>query len=125
MLPLVTNGKTEASTTRSPSVPWTFIVLGSVTDISSTPILAAQEGCSAVSASLRTHSRISSSVSTEGPGEISPSLYGANAGWLRMARATRTASTHSLRSVGVDRELNRMDGWTFGSFDLIRTQPRV
>ena len=32
------------------------------------PIRAVQDGCSAVSASARTHSRISSSVSTEGPG---------------------------------------------------------
>ena len=38
-----------------------------------------------------------------GPGESSPSLYGAKAGWLRMSRATRIASTHSRRSVGVDR----------------------
>ena len=67
------------------------------------PIFAVQEGCSAVSASLRTQSRISSSVSTDGPGESSPPLNGANAGWLRMLRATRTTSTHSRRSVGVER----------------------
>ena len=74
MLPLVTYGKTDASTTRRPSVPCTFIVAGSTTDISSTPILAVHDGCSAVSASARTQSRISSSVSTDGPGESSPSL---------------------------------------------------
>ena len=84
-------------------MPCTPIVAGSTTDISSMPILAVHDGCRAVSASARTQSRICSSVSTDGPGESSPSLYGANAGWLRMSRATRTASTHSLRSVGVDR----------------------
>ena len=104
MLPLVTYGKTEASTTRRPSTPCTRID-GGVDDrhVSSMPIFAVHDGCSAVSASLRTQSRISSSVSTAGPGESSPSLNGAKAGWLRMSRATRTASTHSLRSVSVDR----------------------
>ena len=64
---------------------------------------AVHQGCRAVSASARTQSRISSSVETLGPGESSPSLYGAKAGWLRMSRATRIASTHSRRSFGVDR----------------------
>ena len=79
------------------------MVSGSVTDPSSVPILAVHEGCKAVSASARTQSRISSSVSTPGPGDSSPPLYGANAGWLRISRDVRMASTHSLRSVGVDR----------------------
>ena len=99
MLPLVTYGKTEASTTRSPSRPCTRIDAGSTTDRSSTPMAAVHDGCSAVSASARTQSRICSSVSTSRPGESSPSLYGAKAGWLRMSRATRIASTHSRRSV--------------------------
>jgi len=74
MLPLVTKGNTDASTTRRPSTPCTRIVAGSTTDISSTPMAAVHEGCSAVSASARTQSRISSSVETVGPGESSPSL---------------------------------------------------
>jgi hypothetical protein len=52
--------------------------------MSSVPILAVHDGCSAVSASRATQSRISSSVSTVGPGEISPPLNGSNAGWLRI-----------------------------------------
>ena len=38
-----------------------------------------------------------------GPGDVSPPLKGAKAGWLRMARATRIASTHSRRSWSVER----------------------
>src|ERR1700691_5984316 len=40
MLPLVTYGITEASTTRSPSRPCTRIVAGSTTDCSPVPIAA-------------------------------------------------------------------------------------
>ena len=76
---------------------------GSTTDSSSVPSLAVHDGCSAVSASRATQSRISSSVSTDGPGDVSPALYGSKAGWLRMRRATRTASTHSRRSWSVER----------------------
>ena len=47
--------------------------------MSSVPILAVHEGCSAVSASRATQSRISSSVVTLGPGESSPPLKGAKA----------------------------------------------
>ena len=61
------------------------------------------DGCSAVSPSFATHARISSSVSTLGPGESSPALNGSNAGWFRMLRATRIASTHSRRSCSVER----------------------
>ena len=68
MLPLVTNGKTDASTTRRPSSPCTRIVVGSTTASASVPIFAVHDGWSAVSASRRTQSRISSSVSTPGPG---------------------------------------------------------
>ena len=42
-------------------------------------------------------------VSTARPGEVSPPLYGSKAGWLRIRRATRTASTHSRRSCAVER----------------------
>ena len=49
-------------------MPCTRIVAGSTTDLSSTPILAVQDGCSAVSASARTQSRISSSVLDRRPG---------------------------------------------------------
>ena len=61
-----------------------------------------------------------------GPGESSPSLYGANAGWLRMSRATRIASTHSRRSVG-GREVVELHRRVLasGRVDRIRTQPRV
>ncbi len=62
------------------------------------PIWQVHDGCSAVSASLATQSRISSSVSTSRPGDSSPSLNWSKAGWLRMSRATRIASTHSRRS---------------------------
>ena len=103
MLPFVMVGKTEASTTRRPSVPWTRIEEGSTTAISSVPIFAEQLGWSAVSASWRTQSRICSSVSTSGPGLTSPPSKAAKAGWLRMWRAARTTSTHSLRSVSVER----------------------
>ena len=48
--------------------PCTPIVAGSTTAMSSTPIFAVHEGCSAVSPSRRTQSRISSSVATAGPG---------------------------------------------------------
>ena len=64
---------------------------------------AVQDGCSAVSASFATQSRICSSVSTALPGEISPPLNGANAGASRIARVTRIASTHSRRSCSVER----------------------
>ena len=99
MLAFVTNGKTDASTTRRPSMPCTRIDVGSTTAPSPTPILQVHDGWSAVSASLATHSRICSSVATSLPGESSPALYSSNAGWFRMLRATRTASTHSLRSL--------------------------
>src|SRR5450759_3782436 len=72
MLPLVTYGITEASTTLSPSSPCTPMVNGSTTDIASTPIRREQDGCRAVSASVATQSRISASVFTDEPGEISP-----------------------------------------------------
>ena len=64
---------------------------------------AVHDGCSAVSPSRATHSRICSSVATAGPGDSSPPLYGSNAGWFRIFLATPTASTHSRRSAGVDR----------------------
>ena len=49
------------------------------------PIRAVHDGCSAVSASRATQARISSSVATDGPGDISPPLYGAIAGWSRIS----------------------------------------
>ena len=67
------------------------------------PIRAVHDGWSAVSASRATQSRISSSVATDGPGEISPVEYGSKAGWVRIDRATRIASTHSRRSWSVER----------------------
>ena len=76
---------------------------GEVTAIASVPILAVHDGCSAVSASRATQARISSSVSTPGPGDSSPALYSSKAGWVRIVLAIRIASTHSRRSVGVDR----------------------
>src|SRR5215472_15043649 len=103
MFPFVTYGITDASTTRSPETECTRRDDGSVTDIGPLPIAQVQDGCSAVSASRATQSRISASVDTEGPGDSSPSLNGANAFWLRMCRAIVIASTHSRRSVGVDR----------------------
>ena len=72
MLPLVTKGKTLASTTLRPSVPCTRMLVGSVTDMSSVPIFAVHEGWSAVSASLRTQSRAAASVPPTGPGASSP-----------------------------------------------------
>ncbi len=42
-------------------------------------------------------------VSTDGPGEISPSLKGSNACWVRILLAQRTAFTHSRRSWSVER----------------------
>ncbi len=98
MLPLVTYGMTLASTARRPSTPWTRIVSGSTTESPSTPIRAVQDGWSAVSESLATQARISSSVSTPAPGDSSPVENGPNAGWVRIRRAVRTASTHSRRS---------------------------
>ena len=74
------------------------MLAGSTTDIGSVPILAVHDGCSAVSASRATQSRICSSVATSGPGASSPPLNWSNAGWLRMFLAMRIASTHSLRS---------------------------
>jgi hypothetical protein len=71
--------------------------------MSSTPIRAVHDGWRAVSASLRTQSRICSSLATSLPGEISPPLNGANAGASRIARVTRIASTHSRRSWSVER----------------------
>ena len=103
MFPLVMYGITEASTTRNPSSPCTRSEAGSVTASAPVPILAVQDGCSAVSASRRTQSRICSPVATSGPGDSSPALYSSNAGWFRMSRVTRMASAHSWRSVGVDR----------------------
>ena len=76
-------------------MPWTRSVSGSRTEPSSVPIRAVHDGWSAVSASLATQSWISWSVVTAGPGESSPALNGSNAGWLRIRRATRTASSHS------------------------------
>src|SRR6266699_3137501 len=69
MLPLVTYGIAEASTTRKPSIPCTFMLVGSTTDPSTAPILQVHEGCSAVSPSFATQSRICSPVSTLGPGD--------------------------------------------------------
>src|SRR5256885_15210561 len=125
MLPLVMYGIAEASTTRRPGIPCTDMLDGSTTDPLPVPILAVQEGCSAVSASLATQSMICWSVSTLGPGDSSPSLYSSKAGWFRMFLATRIASTHSRRSWAVDRELKLSAGWTFGAVDLIFTEPRV
>ncbi len=79
------------------------MVAGSTTDSGPVPILAVHDGCSAVSASLATQDRICSGVSTSGPGEISPELYGAKAGWAKIFLATPMASTHSRRSCSVDR----------------------
>src|SRR6202012_4729546 len=112
MLPLVTYGMTDASTTRSPDTPCTAIDSGSVTDSGPVPIAHVQDGCSAVSASLATHSSTSASLDTDGPGESSPALNSSNAGWFRMRRAIAIASVHSARSVGVDRELNRRAGFS-------------
>src|ERR1700746_1966342 len=49
MFPFGTVGKTDASTTRRPSTPWTRIEPGSTT----LPIAHVHDGCSAVSASRR------------------------------------------------------------------------
>ncbi len=62
---------------------------GSVTDIGPVPIAQVQDGCSAVSPSRRTQSRICSGVCTAGPGDSSPALYGSMAGWVKIVRATR------------------------------------
>ena len=74
MLPLGMYGIAEASTTRRPSTPCTRMLAGSTTDSAVVPILQVHEGCSAVSASLATQSRISSSLFTPSPGDSSPSL---------------------------------------------------
>ena len=74
MLPLVTFGMTEASTTLSASVPCTPIDSGSTTAMPSRPSRAVPDGCSAVSASRATQSMISSSLRISGPGESSPAL---------------------------------------------------
>ena len=103
MLPFVTYGNTEASTTRRPSTPWTRIEVGSVTDMSSVPIRQVQDGCSAVSASFATQSRICSSVSTSGPGESSPPSIPSQAGCERILRVAWSASIHSRRSLPVER----------------------
>ena len=105
ILPFVVLGIAEASTTRKFSIPCTFIVNGSTTAIGSDagPIFALQDGCNAVSPSLRTQSRISSSVWTCGPGEISPPLNGSIAFCFRIFLATLIASTHSLSSSFVDK----------------------
>ncbi len=68
------------------------------------PIRAVHDGWSAVSASRATQSRISSSVVTTGPGDVSPPLYGSIAGWLRMCRATRIG-LDPLAAVLVGREV--------------------
>ena len=74
MLPFVTFGITEASTTLRPDVPSTPIVAGSVTASGSVPSRAVPAGCNAVSASRATQSMISSSDSAAGPGDSSRSL---------------------------------------------------
>jgi len=51
--------------------------------MSSVPMRQVHEGCSAVSASRATQSRISPPVSTDLPGEISPPLNGPNAGLIK------------------------------------------
>ncbi len=82
-------------------MPCTVIVSGSTTLSSSArPMRQVHDGCNAVSPSVRTQSRICSSVSTLGPGETSPPLNGSIAGWLKMRRAMRIASIHSRRSSG-------------------------
>jgi hypothetical protein len=62
-----------------------------------------QDGCSAVSASFATQSRICSSVSTSEPGDSSPPSSSDQAGWDRILRVTRIASTHSRLSFSVER----------------------
>ncbi len=79
------------------------MLAGSTTVPGPVPIFAVQDGCSAVSPSRRTQSRTCSSLLTSGPGDSSPPLNGANAGWLRMCLAIWMASVHSRRSAGVDR----------------------
>src|ERR1700733_6791333 len=115
MLPLVTYGMADASTTRSPERPCTRSDAGSVTASGPVPIAQVQDGCSAVSASRATHARISSSVATDGPGDSSPALNSSNADWFRMFLAIWIASVHSRRSVGVDRELNGSAGFADGA----------
>src|SRR5699024_12644135 len=99
------------------------IVSGSTTAIGSEadPIFAVLDGWSAVSASFATHSKISSSVSTEGPGEISPALYGSNDGCDKICREMRIASTHSRRSFSVERYLIMLLGCCKGYRDSIFT----
>jgi hypothetical protein len=99
----VIDGMTDASTTRRPSRPWTRMVDGSTTESSSTPIRHEHDGWSAVSASRATHARISTSVETAGPGEISPPSNGEKASCRRIALAQRIASGHSRRSCSVER----------------------
>ena len=62
-----TYGMADASTTRSRSIPWTVMLAGSRTASGPVPILHVQDGCSAVSPSLATQSRICSAVSRSVP----------------------------------------------------------
>ena len=52
---------------------------------------------------LLTQSRISSSVCTDGPGDISPSLKGLSAGCANIFLAILIASIHSCSSSFVDK----------------------
>src|SRR5699024_5331235 len=104
----------------------TLNVSGSTTDISSDlgPILQLHDGCNAVSPSRLTHSIISSSVCTSGPGEISPPLKGSNAFCDKMFLATLTASTHSRSSSLVDNEVYTMSCFSRVFVDLLFSSPR-
>ena len=81
MLPLVTYGITEASTTRRPVDAVDAHRRGSTTDGVAGAHPARARRVQGGLGVAPTQSRISSSVATSGPGETSPASNGANAGW--------------------------------------------
>ena len=97
------SGITEASATARPSIPCTPIVSGSTTDSPSVPSRHVDVGCMFDCAVRATQSRISSSVSTPGPGQVSPPSSSLKAGWLSRSRAMCTASTQNRRSTSLPR----------------------
>mmetsp|Transcript_17877 Transcript_17877/g.37398 ORF Transcript_17877/g.37398 Transcript_17877/m.37398 type:complete len:226 (+) Transcript_17877:51-728(+) len=102
-LPLVIEGKMEASTTRRPSVPYTApsgptTAMGS----SSAPILHVPHGWYALSRCSFRYSSSSSSVCAATPGAISSPRTPSKHGWSMISRVNRRAVRQSSQSSSRD-----------------------
>ena len=84
-------------------MPWTRIDAGRCTAIASVPMRQVHDGWSAVSASLRDPVEDLLVGLHRRPGRDLAAVEARNAGWERIVRATRIASTHSRRSSSVER----------------------